>query len=151
MLKAANFTPTDDTLIPTGEIKSVNGTPFDFTKAKPIGRDIQQLFDKPHRGYDHNFVLDDQGRGVALAARASEPKSGRVMEVLTDQPGVRLYTGNFVEETPGKASRIYRKHGAFCLETQHFPDSPNHPNFPSTVLRPGATYGTTTIYRFSVA
>lgn len=151
MVKAANFTPTDDTLIPTGEIKSVNGTPFDFTKTKPIGKEIQQLFDKPHRGYDHNFVLDDQGRGVALAARAFDPKSGRIMEVLTDQPGVQLYTGNFIEETCGKAGQVYRKHNAFCLETQHFPDSPNHPNFPSTVLRPASSYRTTTIYRFSVS
>ena len=150
-VKAANFTPTDDTLIPTGEIKPVQGTPLDFTKTKAIGEDIQPLVDQPHRGYDHNFVLDDKGRGITLAARASESKTGRVMEVLTDQPGIQLYTGNFLQETPGKAGQTYRQNSGFCLETQHFPDSPNHPNFPSTVLRPGATYRTTTVYRFSVA
>lgn len=149
MLMAANFTPTDDTLIPTGEIKSVKGTPLDFTKPKLIGRDIQKLLDQPARGYDHNFVLDNQGRGTGLAARVSEAKTGRIMEVLTDQPGVQLYTANFLAETHGKAGQIYEKHGAFCLETQHFPDSVNHPNFHSVILRPGGEYRTTTIYRFA--
>jgi aldose 1-epimerase len=149
-LAAKNFTPTDDTLIPTGEIKSVRGTPFDFTEAKTIGRDIAQLFAQPHRGYDHNFVLDNQGK-MALAARVFEPKSGRVMEVLTDQPGVQLYTANFLADTQGKGGNQYGKYGAFCLETQHFPDSVNHPNFPSAILRPGAEYRTTTIFRFSAA
>jgi aldose 1-epimerase len=149
-LAAKNFTPTDDTLIPTGEIKSVQGTPFDFTEAKTIGRDIAQLFAQPHRGYDHNFVLDNQGK-MALAARVFEPKSGRVMEVLTDQPGVQLYTANFLAGTQGKGGNQYGKYGAFCLETQHFPDSVNHPHFPSAILRPGAEYRTTTIFRFSAA
>jgi aldose 1-epimerase len=149
-LAAHHFTPTDETLIPTGEIKPVKGTPFDFTTAKTIGRDIASLFAQPHRGYDHNFVLDNQGKDLALAARAVEPKSGRVMEVLTDQPGVQFYTGNFLEDTRGKASRVHGKHSGFCLETQHFPDSVNHPNFPSVILRPGEVYRTTTVHRFSV-
>ncbi len=150
-LEAANFTPSDDTLIPTGEIKSVKGTPLDFTQTKAIGKDIAKLFDQPHKGYDHNFVLDGKGGGLKLAARMTELKSGRVMEVLTEEPGVQLYTGNFMEETRGKAGRVYPKHGGFCLETQHFPDAVNHPIFPSTILRPGEKYHTTTIYRFSVA
>jgi aldose 1-epimerase len=149
MVNAKNFTPSDDTLIPTGEIKSVKGTPLDFTESKSIGRDIGKLLDQPHRGYDHNFVLDNGGK-LELAARAFEPKSGRVMEVLTDQPGVQLYTGNFLEDTRGKGGSVYGRNGGFCLETQHYPDSVNHPNFPSAILRPGEKYRTTTIYRFSV-
>ena len=148
MLTAKNFTPTDDSLIPTGEIKSVKGTPFDFTTAKPIGKDIAQLYSQPHKGYDHNFVLDNQNKSLALAARVTEPKSGRVMEVLTTEPGVQLYTANFLGDTKGKAGKIYKQYGAFCLETQHYPDSVNHHNFPSVILRPGAEYRTTTIYRF---
>lgn len=149
MLTAGNFTPSDDQLIPTGEIKPVQGTPMDFTKTKSIGKEIQALLNQPHRGYDHNFVLDNKGKSIALAARVSEPKSGRVMEILTDQPAIQLYTGNFLEETRGKAGEVYQRHGGFCLETQHFPDSVNHPNFPSTILRPGEEYRTTTIHRFS--
>lgn len=150
-LTAANFTPTDDTLIPTGEIAPVQGTPMDFTKAKAIGKDVQKLFDLPHRGYDHNFVLDNKGKSIALAARVSEPKSGRVLEILTDEPAIQLYTGNYLEETKGKAGRVYQRHGGFCLETQHFPDSVNHANFPSTILRPGEDYRTSTIHRFLVS
>jgi aldose 1-epimerase len=149
MVNATQFTPSDDTLIPTGEIKSVKGTPLDFTESKAIGEDIGKLLDQPHRGYDHNFVLDNGGK-VALAARVFDPKSGRVMEVLTDQPAVQLYTANFLEETRGKGGSVYGKHGGFCLETQHYPDSVNHSNFPSTILRPGEKYRTTTIHRFSV-
>jgi aldose 1-epimerase len=148
-LAAGNYTPTDDTLIPTGEVKSVRGTPFDFTKPKTIGKEIEELFAQPHRGYDHNFVLDSQSKKLALAARVVEPKSGRVMEVLTEEPGVQLYTANFLGETPGKG-KVYGQYGALCLETQHYPDSVNHPNFPSTILRPGEKYRTTTVYRFSV-
>ena len=148
MLTAKNFTPTDDTLIPTGEIKPVHGTPFDFTTAKTIGKDIEKLFSQPHAGYDHNFVLDSQGK-MALAARVVEPKSGRVMEVLTDQPGVQLYTANYLPETRCTGGKVFGKFGAFCLETQHYPDSVNHPNFPSTILRPGVEYRTTTIHRFT--
>jgi len=148
MLTAKNFTPTDNTLIPTGEIKSVKGTPFDFTAEKPIGKDIAQLYSQPHKGYDHNFVLDSQNKSLALAAHVTEPKSGRVMEVLTTEPGVQLYTANFLGDTQGKGGKTYKQYGAFCLETQHYPDSVNHENFPSVILRPGAEYRTTTIYRF---
>jgi len=148
MLAAKNFTPTDDTLIPTGEIKAVKDTPFDFTSAKPIGKDIAQLYSQPHKGYDHNFVLDSQNKSLTLAARVTEPKSGRVMEVLTTEPGVQLYTANFLGDTKGKAGKTYKQYGALCLETQHYPDSVNHSNFPSVVLRPGVEYRTTTIYRF---
>ncbi len=148
MLNAANFTPTEDTLIPTGEIKSVKGTPFDFTSPKTIGKDIGQLYAQPHRGYDHNFVLNNQNKEFAVIARVTEPNSGRVMEVMTNEPGVQLYTANFLGDTVGKAGKTYRQYGAFCLETQHYPDSVNHPNFPSVILRPGVEYRTTTIYRF---
>jgi aldose 1-epimerase len=123
-------------LIPTGEIASVKGTPLDFTTPTRIGARIEQLKPKPG-GYDHNFVLNGGGRSLALAARASEPKSGRVMEMRTTEPGVQLYTGNHL------------KHGAFCLETQHFPDSVNHPEFPSTILRPGQTFKSRTAFAFS--
>ena len=149
MLNAKNFTPTDDTLIPTGEIKSVKGTPFDFTAAKPIGKDIEKLYGQPHKGYDHNFVCDNQTKQLALIARVTEPNSGRVMEVHTTEPGVQLYTANFLGDTKGKAGKTYKQYGAFCLETQHYPDSVNHPNFPSVILQPAAEYRTTTIYRFS--
>ncbi|HXT12552.1 MAG TPA: aldose epimerase family protein [Candidatus Angelobacter sp.] len=149
-LMAASFTPTDDTLIPTGEIKSVKDTPFDFMVKKTIGKDMEKLTALPHRGYDHNFVLDNYGKGLALAGQVREPKSGRVMEVMTDQPGVQLYTANYLEDTRCKEGRVFGRNGAFCLETQHFPDSVNHSNFPSTILRPGETYRTTTIYRFLV-
>lgn len=148
MLTAKNFTPTDDTLIPTGEIKSVQGTPFDFTTAKPLGKDIAQLYSQPHKGYDHNFVLDSQNKSLTLAARVTEPKSGRVMEVLTTEPGIQLYTANFLGDTKGKSGKTYKQYGAFCLETQLYPDSVNHPSFPSVILRPGAEYRTTTVYRF---
>jgi len=147
MLTAKYFTPTDATLIPTGEIKPVAGTPFDFTTGKAIGRDIAKLFGEPHQGYDHNFVLDGGGK-MALAARVVEPKSGRVLEVLTSEPGVQLYTSNFLGDTKGKSGIVYKKFGGFCLETQHFPDSVNHPHFPSVILHPGEEYRSTTIHRF---
>lgn len=149
MVNAKEFTPSDDTLIPTGEIKSVQGTPLDFTEPKAIGKDFEKVVNLPHRGYDHNFVLENGGK-VELAARVFEPKSGRVMEVLTDQPGIQLYTGNFLDETRGKGGSVFGRNGGFCLETQHYPDSVNHPNFPSTILRPGEKYRTTTVHRFSV-
>jgi len=149
MLNAPAYTPVDDGLIPTGKIAPVAGTPMDFTTPKTIGRDLGQLKDQP-QGYDHNFVLRESREGVALAARVYEPTTGRVMTVFTDQPGVQFYTGNFLDGTlTGKGGAIYQQHDAFCLETQHFPDSVNHPNFPSTILHPGETYRTTTIYRFS--
>lgn len=147
MIQARRFTPADDNKIPTGEIKSVGHTPLDFTTAKPIGRDMAQLVDT--RGYDHNFVLDGGGGELALAARVYEPRTGRVMEVWTDQPGLQLYTANYLKDTQGKRGQLYRQHHALCLETQHFPDSVNHPNFPSVILRPGEVCRTMTVHRFS--
>ena len=134
-------------LIPTGEIVPVAGTPFDFATPHAIGERIAQV----EGGYDHNFVLRSGGGKLALAAHVEEPVSGRIMEIWTDQPGIQLYTGNFLDGTVvGKDGKAYQKHYAFCLETQHFPDSPNHPNFPSTILEPGQTYRTTTVHKFSV-
>jgi aldose 1-epimerase len=135
-LAADRYTPADDQLIPTGEIASVKGTPLDFTTPTRIGARIDQLKPKPG-GYDHNFLLNSDGKSLLLAARVSEPKSGRVMEVRTTEPGVQLYTGNHL------------KHGGFCLETQHYPDSVNRPTFPSTILRPGQTFKSTTSFAFS--
>jgi aldose 1-epimerase len=149
MLAADSFTPSDANLIPTGEIKSVKGTPMDFTKPKLIGADFGKLTNTPV-GYDHNFVLNGGGKGSALAARVYEPKSGRVMEALTTEPGVQFYTGNFLDGTlTGKGGVVYKQHAGFCLETQHFPDAVNQPAFPSIILRPGQTYRQTTIYGFS--
>ncbi|MCA9264970.1 MAG: galactose mutarotase [Planctomycetales bacterium] len=153
MLNAPKYTPVDATLIPTGEIVEVSGTPFDFTTAKPIGRDIEaeneQL--KYGGGYDHNFVLDrGDEKGMVLAARVYEPTSGRVLEVLTTEPGVQFYCGNFLDgRLIGKAGKPYLHRGGFCLETQHYPDSPNQENFPTTILQPGETYETSTVFRFS--
>jgi aldose 1-epimerase len=147
MIAARRFTPADDNKIPTGEIKPVAATPLDFTAPKPVGRDIAQL--AASRGYDHNFVLDGGGGKLALAARVYEPQTGRVMEVLTDQPAVQLYTANYLKDTRGKRGQLYRQHHAVCLETQHFPDSVHHPHFPSVILRPGEIYRTTTVHRFS--
>ena len=148
-LNADNYTPADDTLIPTGEIKSVKGTGLDFTKAKPIGKDISQYMAFA-KGYDHNFVINGGGKSLVMAARVRDPKTGRVMECSTDQPGVQLYTANHLDGSlTGVGGVRYGQHGAFCLETQHYPDSINKPNFPSAVLRPGQTYKTTTIYKFS--
>jgi aldose 1-epimerase len=148
-LAADKFTPVDDTLIPTGAIVPVAGSPMDFTKAKPIGRDLKQLTNEP-QGYDHNFVLRSGGGKMAACATVYDPKSGRVLEIQTDQPGVQFYSGNFLDGTlTGKGGAVYQQHYAFCLETQHFPDSPNQPKFPSTVLRPGGVYRTSTIHKFS--
>jgi aldose 1-epimerase len=149
-INASRYTPSDDNMIPTGVIADVAGGPLDFTQAKPIGRDFGQFRGSNH-GYDHNYVIDGGGRGIVLAARAWDPGSGRVMEVSTDQPGVQLYSSNNFDGTlPGKGGIIFALRAAFCLETQHFPDSVNNPGFPSTLLRPGETYRTTTIHRFSV-
>ncbi|MCC7463895.1 MAG: galactose mutarotase [Gammaproteobacteria bacterium] len=152
-INAARFTPTDAGLIPTGELRSVKGTPFDFTAPHAIGERIhgadEQL--KFGIGYDHNWVLDGVAGTLRLAARVSEPRSGRVMEVLTTEPGLQLYTGNFLDGSiRGKSGRIYGHRTAFCMETQHFPDTPNKPAFPPTTLRPGQRYHTTTVYRFSI-
>jgi aldose 1-epimerase len=154
MINADRFTPIDSTLIPTGELRKVAGTPFDFRKPTPLGAridadDEQIRFGK---GYDHNFVLNRAGHGLSLAARVTDPESGRVLEVLTTQPGTQLYTGNFLDGSiHGKGGKAYARRSAFCLETQHFPDSPNKPSFPSTELKPGETYRETTVYRFSVS
>ncbi len=149
MLEADEYTPADDTLIPTGEIRSVKGTPLDFTKPATIGSRIAQVADKTG-GYDHNFVIRGKGKSLALAARTYEPKTGRVMEMYTTEPGVQLYTGNFLDgKLKGKGGVVYQKHQAFCLEAQHFPDSVNQPKFPSVILRPGQTYTQTTAYKFS--
>ncbi|MCZ7637835.1 MAG: galactose mutarotase [Verrucomicrobia bacterium] len=148
MLNAAHYTPVDDTLIPTGEIAPVKGTPMDFTTPKPIGRDLGQLTNVP-QGYDHNFVLNRAGKGLALCARVYEPKTGRTLEILTTQPGVQFYSGNFLDGTlTGKRGIVYQQHHGFCLETQHYPDSPNQPRFPSVVLRPNQTYQHSTVHKF---
>jgi aldose 1-epimerase len=153
---ADRYTPVDATLIPTGELAPVEGTPFDFRLPKPIGPGQRSSFEQIvlGRGYDHNFVLnrDEGDTSMMLAARVHEPESGRVLEVWTDQPGLQFYAGNFLDGSLiGPSGHLYRQSDAFALETQHYPDSPNQPDFPSTVLRPGETYQTTTIYRFAVA
>ncbi|MGE3175414.1 MAG: aldose epimerase family protein [Planctomycetota bacterium] len=152
-IAASRYTPVDATLIPTGELASVEGTPFDFRRPKAIGRDIAQdhLQLRHGGGYDHNFVLDAPARDVelALAATVHEPISGRVLEVATTEPGLQFYCGNFLDgRLVGKAGRPYVHRGGFCLETQHFPDSPNRPAFPSTILRPGQEYRSSTVFRF---
>jgi aldose 1-epimerase len=153
MLRAQEFTSVNSTLIPTGELRPVAGTPFDFTKPTAIGsrinQDDQQL--KFGKGYDHNWVLESKGKdGLQLAAEVFEPNTGRVLEVLTTEPGIQFYTGNFLDGTVrGKGGQFYAHRTGFCLETQHFPDSPNHSNFPTTELKPGRTYQSTTIFRFS--
>jgi aldose 1-epimerase len=152
MINADSYTPVDSTLIPTGAIDPVAGTPMDFRKSMAIGARIREGFQQLifGRGYDHNWVLNRRaGDALSLAARAVEPNSGRVLEVLTNEPGVQFYTGNFLDATLiGTSGHMYRQGDAFTLETQHFPDSPNHPNFPSTVLRPGQQFNSTTIYKF---
>jgi aldose 1-epimerase len=152
-IEADKFTPVDASLIPTGELPSVEGTPFDFRKPTKIGQRIDSNDEqiKLGGGYDHNFVLRrEAGDPISLAARVVEPTTGRVLEVWTTEPGVQFYTGNFLDGSArGKGGISYTKRSAFCLETQHFPDSPNQPRFPSTALSPGERYHTTTIYKFS--
>ncbi|MBW3623477.1 MAG: galactose mutarotase [Armatimonadetes bacterium] len=148
LLCAGHYTPVDDTLIPTGEIRAVEGTAMDFTRPMPIGSRIG-LVEGNAGGYDHNYVLDSGGSDERLSARVHEPRTGRILELYTTQPGVQFYTGNFLDGTLiGKSGRAYEKHGGFCLETQHFPDSVHHPHFPSVILRPGETFRQTTTYRF---
>ena len=151
-INADRYTPIDDTLIPTGEIASVEGTPFDFRQATTIGARIEEENEQLNfgLGYDHNYVLNRQGDGLELAVTVYEPDSGRVMAVLTEEPGVQFYSGNFLDGSNiGKHGNAYQQRNAICLETQHFPDSPNRPEFPTTTLNPGETYSTTTVYRFS--
>ena len=151
-LNAPKYLPTDDTLIPTGEVLSVEGTPLDFTTAKPIGQDIDKVTEPQfHGGYDHCFVLADKPAGeMGLCAVAKDPKSGRVMTIETTEPAVQFYSGNFLDGSTGVGSYKYEKHSAFCLETQHYPDSPNQPEFPTTILKPGETYRHTTVHTFTV-
>jgi aldose 1-epimerase len=152
-LQSDAFTPTDERLIPTGELRPVAGTPFDFRKATAIGARIDAADDqiKKGHGYDHNFVVRGAPGTLRLAARVLDPKSGRLLETYTTEPGIQFYTGNFMDgKTLGKSGKPYVGRGAFCLETQHYPDSPNQPAFPSTVLRPGRIYRQTTVYRLSV-
>ena len=152
MLNADRFTPVDKNLIPTGELRAVKGTPMDFTTPTKIGARIDDNYEQLvlGHGYDHNFVIHRKGAGMALAARVYEPTSGRVLEVSTDQPGVQFYSGNFLDGTvTGKQGHVYKRRYGFCLETQHFPDSPNHPKFPSTTLRPGETFRSKTVFKFS--
>lgn len=153
MIDADRFTPVDAGLIPTGELRKVEGTPFDFRQPHPIGERVNAADEqiKLGKGYDHNFVLNRSGGSLALAARVTEPKSGRVMEVLTTEPGLQFYTGNFLDgSVKGKGGKPYPFRSGFCMETQHFPDSPNKPGFPSVVLKPSGRYQTSTVYRFGV-
>jgi aldose 1-epimerase len=141
----------DSSLIPTGELRPVTGTPFDFRRPTAIGDRIEQDDEQLQRGrgYDHNFVLNHPRGRLDLVARVTELVTGRVMEVLTTQPGMQLYTGNFLDGTiKGKGGQVYRKRSGFCLEAQHFPDSPNHPEFPSVTLKTGQLYQQTVIFRF---
>jgi len=147
-INAPWYTPAGEGLIPTGEIHSVKDTPLDFTEPRRIGERIAQLTET--RGYDHNYVLNSSYGSAVLAARVYEPTSGRLMEVYTTEPGMQLYTANGMRNVRGKAGQVYGDHYGFCLETQHFPDSPNKPHFPSTVLRPGRKFESMTTFRFSV-
>lgn len=150
ILKASAFTPVDSFMIPTGEIRQVAGTPFDFNTSHTIGERIGENYDQLilGKGYDHNFILDNKEE---VDVTVYEPKSGRLLEVITDQPGMQLYTGNFLDGTKtGHGGKVFNFRSGMCLESDHFPDSPNHPDFPTTVQNPGDTLKTTTIYRFSV-
>lgn len=146
MINASKYTPVNDSLIPTGELASVANGPMDFRKTKKIGRDIEQV----KGGYDHNFVIDKKDSALAIAATVFDPVSGRWMEIRTTQPGIQFYTGNFLDGSlTGRDGKKIVKHGAFCLETQHYPDSPNQPSFPGTILQPGQTFHELTVYMFS--
>jgi aldose 1-epimerase len=153
MINADRFTPVDETLITTGELRPVKGTPMDFTKPTAIGARVNQddLQLKYGKGYDHNWVLNKPKAGeMSLAAKVFEPTAGRVMEVLTTEPGLQFYCGNFLDGTNvGKGGKVYQHRYGLCLETQHFPDSPNKTQFPSVILKPGDKYRHETIYRFS--
>jgi len=152
-INADRYTPVDATLIPTGELASVQGTPFDFRKPVAIGKRIDA--DHPQlangKGYDHNWVLNRTGSGLQIAARVADPASGRTLEVRTTEPGMQFYAGNFLDGTlKGKGGQVYKRRSGFCLETQHFPDSPNQPKFPSTTLKPGQEYRSQTVFTFGV-
>src|SRR5579871_1882118 len=152
MINADRFTPVDKNLIPTGELRPVKGTPFDFTKSTRIGSRIDDNYEQLTlgHGYDHNFVINRKGAGMTLAARVYEPTTGRVLEVSTTQPAVQFYTGNFLDgSVTGKSGHVYKRRNGLCLETQHYPDSPNHPDFPNTILKPGEKFHQTTAFKFS--
>jgi aldose 1-epimerase len=152
-INADKYTPVDSTLIPKGKLEAVKGTPMDFTTPTKIGERVDADFEqlKFGKGYDHNYVLNKKGKELSLAATVEEPQSGRFLEVWTTEPGVQFYGGNFLDGTDkGKEGKTYGHRGAFCLETQHFPDSPNQPSFPSVVLKPGETYTSTCVYKFGV-
>ena len=155
MINASHFTPVDEGLIPLGEIQSVEDSPFDFRRAKTIGRDLNQEVSDIQLsrggGYDHNFVLDKESQGsMNFAARVVDPKSGRQMDIFTEEPGIQFYGGNFMDGSDvGKYGTKFKYRASFALETQHYPDSPNQPKFPSTILNPGETYQTKSIYKFS--
>ena len=151
MINAYQATKVDKGLIPTGEIVNIKGTALDFTSPMTIGARIDANEEQLQLGvgYDHNYVINGGGKGLTLAARVSEPTTGRIMEVMTTEPGVQFYSANHVNNVLGKGGKTYQKRGAFCLETQHYPDTPNKKEFPTTLLRPGQTYSTTTIYKFS--
>jgi aldose 1-epimerase len=145
-LAADRFTPVDKGLIPTGVLAPVKGTSMDFTTPMAIGARIGLV----EGGYDHNYVLNRTGEGLAFAARVTDPVTGRILEIRTTEPGIQFYSGNFLDGTiAGKGGIVYGKHSGLCLETQHFPDSPNHSNFPTTILKPGQTYKSVTVHRFS--
>jgi aldose 1-epimerase len=152
MIPADKFTPVDSTLIPTGELRPVEGTPFDFRKPTAIGarinQDDEQL--KFAKGYDHNWIINKPMGQFGLMARVTEPTTGRVLEVLSTEPGLQFYSGNFLDGTlKGKNGQVYQFRSGFCMEPQHYPDSPNRPEFPSVVLKPGQTYHNTIVFRFS--
>lgn len=149
-LNADHYTPTDETVIPTGEIAPVKGTPLDFTMPHVIGERIDKLTETASLGYDHNFVLNRKGDGLEQAARLKDPQSGRVLTVYTDQPGIQFYSGNFLFGQKGKQGKEYAHRSAVCLETQHYPDSVNKPEWPSIILRPGKEYRHVCVYAFSV-
>ncbi|MEE8467868.1 MAG: aldose epimerase family protein [Planctomycetota bacterium] len=147
-IDAAHYTPTDETLIPTGDIRHVSGTPLDFRESVSLGERIALLDETPAKGYDHNFAIGAWNGELRFAARLSDPDSGRVLEILTTEPGLQLYTGNYLHDQVGKGGAVYAHRSAVCLETQHFPDSPNQPHFPTTVLQPGNELNSTTLLRF---
>jgi aldose 1-epimerase len=151
-IDADQFTPVDSGLIPTGELRDVTGTPMDFRQPAPIGARIDDDYDQLRlgRGYDHNWVLKTNARKPTLAVTVVEPATGRTMQVLTTEPGMQFYSGNYLDGVGGKGGVNYQCRSGFCIEAQHFPDSPNKPEFPSTLLRPGETYLSTTIYRFGI-
>ncbi len=155
MIPANRFTPVDANLIPTGELTPVAGTPLDFHKPTAIGARIDDPYQQMHLGgggYDHNYVVNEKAGVLQEAARVTEPTTGRVLTVETTQPGMQFYSGNFLDGTlRGKNGHVYAKHSGFCLETQHFPDSPNHPSFPTSELKPGQTYHQVTVFKFSTA